>query len=188
MTYYGVPADAQAVVTQVTATGGSANGDYVAANGDYVAAYPTGQSVPLASTLNTDAGKTVANLAVVPVGSGNAISLYNRLRSIDLLADVTGFYSPTYGDTAPPTSPPVYTPPPPKALACSAGMSNPNPPRYSNDFVLIQTGAGNAAVSATAHYKTTTTTHAGTSDANGSASIEFQLANSPTRRSATRSS
>lgn len=99
--YFGVPADAQAVVVQVTATNGTVAGNYITA-------YPAGQSLPTASTLNPGRRDTAANLAVVGIGSGSAINLFNRLGSIDLIGDVVGYYSPTYGNPAPSTSPPTY--------------------------------------------------------------------------------
>lgn len=99
--YYGVPADAQAVVVQVTAINGTAAGDYVTA-------YPAGQAVPTASTVNPGRRDTTANLAVVGVGAGNAMGLFNRLGSIDLIGDVVGYYAPTYGDTGLVTTPPTY--------------------------------------------------------------------------------
>ena len=76
---------------------------------------------------------------------------------------------------APPTSNAARSvaPPPPAALTCSATMSNPNPAQYSTTDVIVHTASG-AAVTATAHYKSTDTTHTGTA-ANGVADLPFRI-------------
>ena len=66
----GVPADATAVVMNVTAIAPT--------SGTFVAAYPGGQPVPDASNLNAEAGQTVANLVVIPVGTDGVVRFYNR--------------------------------------------------------------------------------------------------------------
>lgn len=81
-----VPADASAVVLNVTATRTSAAG--------HVTAYPAGGSVPTASSLNFAAGQTVANAVTVPVGTDGRVALRNgSSRRVDLLADVSGWYT-----------------------------------------------------------------------------------------------
>ena len=62
----------------------------------------------------------------------------------------------------------------PASLTCTASMSNSTPSDYSTDYVQVQTAAG-ATVSATAHYKSTDTTHSGTADGSGRASIAFNI-------------
>jgi len=42
----------------------------------YLTAWPTGQNQPLVSALNSLNGAVIANAAVVPAGTGGAISLY----------------------------------------------------------------------------------------------------------------
>ncbi|MFF2568361.1 hypothetical protein [Streptomyces sp. NPDC058084] len=82
----GVPATgATAVVMNVTATN--------ATNGTYVSVYPYGTTRPNTSNLNVAAGQTVSNLVVVPVVDGK-VTLYNHSGSVDLVADIQGFYAP----------------------------------------------------------------------------------------------
>ncbi len=78
-----VPADAAAVVMNVTATGAAAPG--------YVTVYPSGGTAPVASTLNLErAGQTVANLAIVPLGAGGDVSFLSQ-SGTHLVADVVGY-------------------------------------------------------------------------------------------------
>ncbi|MFJ6347847.1 FlgD immunoglobulin-like domain containing protein, partial [Streptomyces sp. NPDC092046] len=82
----GVPAsDVTAVVLNVTATNPTAS--------TFVSVYPYGTTRTSASNLNVVAGQTVPNLVVVPVKDGK-VTFYNRSGSIDLLADVAGYYRP----------------------------------------------------------------------------------------------
>jgi hypothetical protein len=60
----------------------------------YLTVWPTGPGRPLASNLNYTAGQTVPNLVVVRVGLGGKISLYNHDGTVDLVADVAGWYGP----------------------------------------------------------------------------------------------
>ncbi|MEV7278775.1 FlgD immunoglobulin-like domain containing protein [Streptomyces sp. NPDC093111] len=82
----GVPAEGvTAVVLNVTATNATAS--------TFVSVYPYGTTRTSASNLNVVAGQTVPNLVVVPVKDGK-VTFYNRGGTIDLLADVAGYYSP----------------------------------------------------------------------------------------------
>jgi Tol biopolymer transport system component len=85
-----VPADATAVVLNVTATGASTNTD--------VRVYPTPADAastarPLVSNLNLRAGETTPNLVTVAVGSGGKVRLANAAGEVNLLADIAGYYS-----------------------------------------------------------------------------------------------
>lgn len=80
----GVPTWANAVVLNLTGTEPTA--------ATFVTAWPAGVPRPLASSLNLGAGETVPNLVVVPLGTGGAISLYNNLGRVHLVADVVGWY------------------------------------------------------------------------------------------------
>ncbi|POX57360.1 hypothetical protein C3489_01230 [Streptomyces sp. Ru71] len=81
----GVPASGvSAVVMNVTATNAS--------HSTVVTAYPDGTPRPGTSNLNVPAGRTVANLVVVPVVNGR-IALTNNYGSVDLLGDVVGYYT-----------------------------------------------------------------------------------------------
>nr|AGC72388.1 hypothetical protein [uncultured bacterium A1Q1_fos_15] len=82
----GVPSDARAVVINLTSVGSTSGG--------FITAWPTGVSRPVASVLNRTSGQTIANLAVVPIGSGGKISLYNNAGTSHLVGDVQGYFTP----------------------------------------------------------------------------------------------
>ncbi|MFF1414455.1 hypothetical protein ACFVX6_32485 [Streptomyces sp. NPDC058289] len=83
----GVPATGvTAVVMNVTAVQPTEAG--------HVTVYPNGQPVPGVSNLNFTPGQIVPNLVVVPVVNGK-VDLRNNSGSVDLIADVTGYYSAT---------------------------------------------------------------------------------------------
>ncbi|MFG2588595.1 peptidoglycan recognition protein [Streptomyces sp. NPDC048438] len=85
----GVPAEGvTAVVLNVTATN-------VTAPTSYVSVYPDGTTRTAASNLNLVKGQTAPNLVIVPVVNGK-VSFYNRSGSLDLIADITGYF--TSGD------------------------------------------------------------------------------------------
>jgi hypothetical protein len=85
----GAPANAVAVVANLTAAGPTTN--------TWLAAVPTPDSgplpVPTVSSLNMTPGTTRANLVTVPIGSGGQISLYNRNGTTRTILDVAGFYT-----------------------------------------------------------------------------------------------
>ncbi|MGW6985728.1 hypothetical protein ACWGE1_40770, partial [Streptomyces sp. NPDC054932] len=88
--------DAKAVTLNVTATNPTA--------GSYVTAYPHGSARPTASNLNFTAGQTVPNQVTVPVGADGTVDLYNFAGTVDLVADISGYYSAT-GSKFVPTGP-----------------------------------------------------------------------------------
>ena len=57
-----------------------------------IIAWPAGASRNDTSDLNFVAGQTVANLVVVQVGAGGKVNLYNALGSVQVIADVMGWY------------------------------------------------------------------------------------------------
>ncbi|WP_037847598.1 MULTISPECIES: PKD domain-containing protein [unclassified Streptomyces] len=80
-----VPAGVAAVVLNVTVTNTTAAG--------HVSVYPSGRERPESSNLNYDAGQTVPNQVIVPVGKDGYIELYNGgWKAVDLIADVTGYF------------------------------------------------------------------------------------------------
>ena len=82
----GVPADGvAAVVMNLTGTNTSAAG--------YLTAWPTGTKKQTTSNLNFGPDQSVPNLAVVPVGVGGKVSIYNFAGNTDVLADVVGYYT-----------------------------------------------------------------------------------------------
>lgn len=110
----GVPADAQAVVLNLTATRGTAS--------TYVQAYPTpasGTVAPTVSNLNVPAGRTVANLVTVKVGDLGRVRLRNHSGAVDLVADVAGYFSTDRTGS-------TYTPlPPVRLLDTRTGQGEP---------------------------------------------------------------
>ena len=82
----GVPADATAVVVNLTVTGATLGG--------YVTAWPDGTAQPPTSNIDFSPGQVIANLVTVPVGASGAIDLFNRYGQVDLVADVVGYYGP----------------------------------------------------------------------------------------------
>ncbi len=57
----------------------------------FVTAYPAGEPRPTASVLNAVAGQTLPNLAIVKLGAGGQISLYNNDGTAHLVVDVMGW-------------------------------------------------------------------------------------------------
>ncbi|MFB7468249.1 hypothetical protein ACFCZ1_33030 [Streptomyces sp. NPDC056224] len=83
----GIPATGvSAVVMNVTAVYPTEAG--------HVTVYPNGQAAPGVSNLNFTAGQIVPNLVTVPVVNGK-VDLRNNSGSVDLIADVTGYYAAT---------------------------------------------------------------------------------------------
>ncbi len=90
-----IPADVAMVALNVTVTSTTAGGHVTVWDGD-----DTG--VPQTSNLNYDAGQSVPNMVIVPVGADGAVDLFNGgWSSVDLIADVTGYFthSPASGYT-----------------------------------------------------------------------------------------
>jgi hypothetical protein len=59
---------------------------------DYLTVWPTGGLEPNVSTLNSYAGTVLANAAIVPAGSGGAVSFYAS-NTTDLLVDINGYFA-----------------------------------------------------------------------------------------------
>ncbi len=59
----------------------------------YVTMWPAGGSQPLTSTLNSLDGRVKANAAIVPAGSGGAISVY-ATDDTDVILDISGYFVP----------------------------------------------------------------------------------------------
>jgi subtilisin family serine protease len=81
-----VPGDADAAVMNVTATNPTA--------ASFVTVFPSGGSPrpDPASNLNFVAGQTVPNLTMVAIGGNQKVSFYNNAGSVDLIADVVGWF------------------------------------------------------------------------------------------------
>ena len=81
----GIPVNATAVVTNVTATNTTA--------ASYFTVYPGGVR-PLASDVNWQAGQTVPNLTVATLSSTGEVDVYNHAGSAALIIDAFGYFSP----------------------------------------------------------------------------------------------
>jgi predicted outer membrane repeat protein len=85
----GVPrSGVSAVVLNVTAVDPTAAG--------WVQVAPTPVTKGTHSNLNPEPGRTIANLVIVPLGSGGRVDLYTELYqpgTLDLLADVVGYFT-----------------------------------------------------------------------------------------------
>jgi hypothetical protein len=55
--------------------------------------WPAGATRPTASDLNWGSGQTTSNLALARLGSDGAIQIYNAAGSVDVVVDVSGWYS-----------------------------------------------------------------------------------------------
>jgi subtilisin family serine protease len=93
----GLPSTAKAVVLNLTSVHPSQQ--------TFVTAWPDGTGLPLASSLNPEAGLTNANLVVVPIGADGDVDLINALGTLDLVADLDGWFdavpTPTSGHLVP---------------------------------------------------------------------------------------
>jgi len=85
-----VPAGANAVVLNVTATNTTAAG--------YLTIWPAGQTRPGVSNLNWAPGQTIPNAATVKVGTGGNVSVFNAVGNADVIVDVVGYYDLMAGD------------------------------------------------------------------------------------------
>jgi hypothetical protein len=62
----------------------------------YLSLWPAGQSQPLVSTLNSFGGAIVANAAIVPAGTGGAVSVYVT-NPADVVLDINGYFDTSTG-------------------------------------------------------------------------------------------
>ena len=81
----GVPAEATAVVLNVTVADGTAD--------SFLTVFPGGTARPGVSNLNFGAGKIIQNQVVVPVGANGDIDFSNLAGNVDVIADVFGYFS-----------------------------------------------------------------------------------------------
>jgi Tol biopolymer transport system component len=86
-----VPSNATAVVLNVTVTGTTASTD--------VRVYPSGTPIPGASNVNAAAGQTVPNLVTSAIGANGKVSLRNSGGTVNLIADIAGYYVPATSGT-----------------------------------------------------------------------------------------
>ena len=79
----GIPATAGAYALNVTVVPKGALG--------YLTLFPTGGAQPFVSTLNSPDGRIKANAAIVPAGTGGAISIYVT-DATDVILDINGYF------------------------------------------------------------------------------------------------
>ena len=58
----------------------------------YLSAWPTGVGQPVVSTLNSPVGEVLANAAIVPAGSGGAVSFF-ATDATHLIVDINGYFA-----------------------------------------------------------------------------------------------
>jgi alpha-tubulin suppressor-like RCC1 family protein len=81
----GVPAtDVAAVALNVTAASSTVNSS--------LSVYPAGAARPPVSNVSFAAGVTTANLVIAKVSAGGAVTVYNNAGTVEVLADVVGWY------------------------------------------------------------------------------------------------
>jgi hypothetical protein len=92
--YLPIPSDTSAIVLNVTVTSPTKAG--------YVTVFPAGAPRPNASSANFLAGQTVANRVIARVGQGGQISFFNSGGTIDIIVDVSGWFTGTGGGSGSP--------------------------------------------------------------------------------------
>jgi hypothetical protein len=80
----GIPSTARAYSLNVTAMPRGALG--------YISLWPTGNTRPIVSTLNSYDGRVKANAALLPAGTGASITVYTT-DTTDLLVDINGYFT-----------------------------------------------------------------------------------------------
>ncbi|MEU4732328.1 hypothetical protein [Streptomyces sp. NPDC023588] len=94
----GIPAGVTAVTLNVTVTNTTSGG--------HITAFAEDTERPASSNVNFEAGQTVPNLVIVPVGKNGYVELANRgAQSVDLIADVTGYFTRTASSGYTPMTP-----------------------------------------------------------------------------------
>ena len=81
-----VPTNATAAVLNVTAIAGTANSLFTV--------YPAGTGRPTASNVNFTAGTVTPNLVTAVIGEGGAVNIYNAVGTVNVIADVAGYFVP----------------------------------------------------------------------------------------------
>ena len=87
----GVPADASAVVVNLTGAGATAD--------TFLTAWRSGEGMPSTSNVNVVANGAVPNLAVIGVGANGAVSVFNSAGASHVLADLVGYFREGTADT-----------------------------------------------------------------------------------------
>ena len=80
------PGGVAAVIMNLTATNGTAPGDFLSL-------YPSDVAFPNTSDINFSSGESRANHAVSRLGGDGKVALYNATGRVDAIIDVEGYYS-----------------------------------------------------------------------------------------------
>lgn len=80
-----IPADATAVVVNLTSTEATSAGGYLTA-------WPSGTARPLVSTVNMQPGANVPNQVTVKVGASGHVNLFTNVGATHVVMDVFGYY------------------------------------------------------------------------------------------------
>ena len=86
----GIPSTAQAYSLNVTVVPRGPLG--------WLTLWPTGQTQPTVSTLNSLGGDVLANAAIVPAGTGGAVSVFVT-NATDVIIDINGYFDPSAGSS-----------------------------------------------------------------------------------------
>ena len=86
-----IPSAAVAVVLNVTEVDDSAN--------SLLTVYPAGTPKPNASNLNFNAGTVTPNLVTVTLGTNGGVVIYNAAGTVNVVADVEGYFEPPASPT-----------------------------------------------------------------------------------------
>lgn len=81
-----VPAEATAIVGELTITNGSTT--------SAIALWPAGAAMPAARVFGFIAGATITETAAVAIGTGGSVTFGNDAGSVDVIFDVQGYYAP----------------------------------------------------------------------------------------------
>lgn len=110
-----VPSDATAVTFNLTGINATA--------GTFVSAYPSGTTRPNVSNLNLNPNEITPNLVTVPLGANKRVTLFNNAGSVNLAADLAGYFSPSTGSY-------FYPIPPTRAMDTRTGTLGPLDPSW----------------------------------------------------------
>ena len=86
LTVPGAPANASAVTFNATATNPTSGG--------WLSVFPNVLATPPTSNLNFVTGQAVANLVTAPLGAQGTVRFYNASGSVDVIADLAGYFIP----------------------------------------------------------------------------------------------
>ena len=81
----GLPAGTTAVALNVMAHTSTAR--------SYLSIYPAGAIRPRTSDLNFTRGQMIPNMVIVAVGTGGSVTFYNRAGTVDVIADLSGYFT-----------------------------------------------------------------------------------------------